>query len=506
MAGPGYGKSTFSANFQLLYNSRIPAIHFVEWGKPHHYDPSTILRNLAFQLAVRYPEYRKILLAMPKDTLPQLKYKSEDELFQILFCDNTWCVIDGGRENAWILMDALDEASDENGNKIAETVARHLDQMPSWIRFIITSRHDPYVKNVFKRFHPQVLDIEKNASDHNLEDMSMYLNAEMNGTDVSDGVKNELLKKSNGVFLYLKLCVEAYKAGELDLSGNSELPNSLSDFYYLTFMRIFRDRIEHYRNRVLPILEVMVGSKEAVSIPFAQYCSELRNDYDFFDALREIEIICRMGRQKDDTVRTISFFHQSLKDWLLNHDSSGPFYVSLVQAEKRISRCLSRWLVSEDKNDSSYWSINGFGICHLKGIDIDRIGSISQKKVHLIMDSIHIDCAFGGMLKTHNYEVNILLDYVDSMAHNKSNTTSVLEFLNALFESVKDKYIIANVVSKETRRFDWMEMSESVEPKKVWDAVKSGAIIGIIGHHVSIHRKSYPSLFIKVLKEKLDIL
>ena len=83
MAGPGFGKSMFAANLQEQYNARIPAIQFVEWGKPDHSNPCRILKNLAFQLAVRYPEYRTFVLQQPDVINKKLNEKNEDELFHL---------------------------------------------------------------------------------------------------------------------------------------------------------------------------------------------------------------------------------------------------------------------------------------------------------------------------------------------------------------------------------------------------------------------------------------
>lgn len=507
MAGPGYGKSTFAANLQLQYNFKIPAIHFVEWGKPNQSDPGTILRNLAFQLAVRYPEYRKILLTLPDDTLDSLKNTSEDELFQILFCDNSWYVVDGERENVWILIDALDEASDANGNKIAETLARHIEQLPSWMRFIITSRHDPKVQHPLSHFKPQILDVEANSIAHNLEDMRLYLNTELQGYNIDENVKTKLLQRSNGVFLYLRLCIDSVKRGELSLCDSTVLPNSLSDYYYLAFMRLFGKRQEYYRNMIVPIIEVIVGSEESVSIPFIQLCSEIENEYDFHDALRDVKLICRFDQHNGTTYKTITFFHQSIKDWLLAPDKSEQFYISENYAKIRINRNFKRWLMSNSRNDSAYWSINGFGIQNYMNVDLTDIGAINQSKLILLIDSIHINSTLGAMLETRNYEVNILLSYIDEKAKSNDHVSVVIQFINVLFEAIKDKYIEAGFVSNETRSFsDDYEMMESIAGGNVFKAIKAGAVLGIIGHHVSENAKSFRKSFRKELKKKMEII
>lgn len=503
MGGPGFGKSTFSANLQLRYNHRIPAIHFVEWGKPHHSDPCTILRNLAFQLAVRFPEYRKILLSYPDNTLNSLINMSEGELFQILFCDNSWYVVDGDRENVWILIDALDEASDDYGNKIAETLSRHVEQLPTWMRFVITSRNDPKVKQALRRFNPQILDVEESSIAHTLDDMKAYLDAELKREEF----KEELLKRSNGVFLYLRLCVEAINNGTLKADEMDSLPLSLADFYYQTFTRFFRERMEYYRKSVVPILESMVGSEAAVSIPFAQYCSELASDYEFYEALSDVENICNIDKQDHSGFKTISFFHQSIKDWLLDPQSSRQFFVSKRDAQERMTRNMSRWLVSADFNDAAYWSKNAFGFQHLKNVSLTEVGPVDASKLFLMIDSISVNSTFGSMLSTRNYEVNYLLEFIDAMACSNDRVAESIQFIESLFKAVKDKYIEVGFVSKETQAFsNDYDMMEKIAPSNVWKAIQAGAVIGIIGHHVAENPKAYKRSFKNVLKDKMTII
>ena len=327
VAGPGFGKSMFAANLQKQYNARIPAIQFVEWGKPDHSDPCRILKNLAFQLAVRYPEYRKFVLQLPDVLNKKLNEKNEDELFDLLFCESTWMKIDGGQENVWVLIDALDEANDEYGNRIAQTLGRHMDRMPQWMRFILTSRNDSKVRLPLQKYHPQVFDLEEYVKDKNSEDLLLYVRGELEQFHPTVEQVKQIVNKSQGVFLYLSLCVEGIHNGEYSLEHIDKLPSGLFDFYYQTFTRLFNGRLDHYKSAVLPILEVVVGSKENISIPFAKYCSEIYNDYTFYETLREIEIICKTGIIEKDTKQTISFFHSSLKDWLTDFCSSGVFFV-----------------------------------------------------------------------------------------------------------------------------------------------------------------------------------
>ena len=502
VAGPGFGKSMFAANLQEQYNARIPAIQFVEWGKPDHSNPCRILKNLAFQLAVRYPEYRTFLLQQSDVINKKLNEKNEDELFDLLFCESTWMKIDGGQENVWVLIDALDEANDKFDNKIAQTLARHMDRMPQWMRFILTSRDDSKVRLPLQKYHPQIFDLEEYVKKKNSEDLLLYVRGELETLHPTEDQVKQIVDKSQGVFLYLSLCVEGIHKGDYSLGHLDKLPDGLSDFYYMTFSRLFHDRLGHYKKAVLPILEVMVGSKEGVSIKFAQYCSEIDDEYTFLDALRDIRTICKVGTID----KPLSFFHSSLKDWLTNYSCSGQYYVSVNNAELRISRCIGKWLESDELVDDSFWSENGFGFQHLNDAAFSNIERINKNKLFIIIDSIHINSTLGGMLSTRNDNVNTILAYIDNLTQSKSDIKRAVDFVNVLSEAIKDKYIESGFVSQETRSFsdDW-EAMERIAPTKVWSSVKAGAVIGIVGHHVLENKKKYPKAFRKALKEKMQL-
>ena len=506
VAGPGFGKSMFAANLQEQYNARIPAIQFVEWGKPDHSNPCRILKNLAFQLAVRYPEYRTFVLQQPDVINKKLNEKNEDELFDLLFCESTWLKIDGGQENVWVLIDALDEANDEYGNRIAQTLARHMDRMPQWMRFILTSRDDSKVRLPLQKYHPQVFDLEEYVKEKNSEDLLLYVRGELEKFNPTEEQVKQIVDKSQGVFLYLSLCVEGIRKGEYSLDHLDKLPDGLAGFYFQNFNRLFNDRLGHYKNAVLPILEVIVGSKKEVSITFAQYCSEIEDEYTFFEAVREIEILCKRSTIEKLTKQTISFFHSSLKDWLTDNSSSGQYYVSSNKAEERISRCLGRWLKSDELIDDSFWSENGFGFQHLNDAAFTNIDRINKSKLFIILDSIHVNSSFGGMLSTRNDNVNTILAYIDNLTLSKHDITGVIDFVNALSEAIKDKYIESGFVSQETRSFsDDYDAMEKIAPSKVWSAVKAGAVLGIIGHYISGNKRKYPKAFRKVLKNKMEL-
>ena len=56
------------------------------------------------------------------------------------------------------MIDALDEATFEGRNTIAEVIASEFANVPSWLRLIVTSRPEPDVAFHLQAYDPYILD------------------------------------------------------------------------------------------------------------------------------------------------------------------------------------------------------------------------------------------------------------------------------------------------------------------------------------------------------------
>src|SRR5947207_4204462 len=122
MGAPGVGKSAFAAQLTHAQGDTVIAAQFCEWDKPDHRNAPRVIRSLAFQLATRLPDYRKLLLTLPE--IAELDRKDAAELFDYLFANPLRSVINGSRERFLIVIDALDEAGEAGRNPLVEMLAR----------------------------------------------------------------------------------------------------------------------------------------------------------------------------------------------------------------------------------------------------------------------------------------------------------------------------------------------------------------------------------------------
>lgn len=320
MGGPGFGKSMFSANLCNYLCDKVVAAQFIEWDKPSIYEPAAILKNLAFQLAKRYPDYRKFIINLPIQTREKLCKQpeeggfSEDELCDIFFCEQAGLCIDGEHPTAWVVLDALDEATKDGSNPIAKTIARHLDRFPGWLKFIITSRDDDAVRNALQSFSPDIYDVDRGVRENQKNDMREYLKAELEEYHFSDAALDSLISKSNGMFLYLRFACENIIAEKLTEKEIFSFPRGIAGIYSGYFERQFGgSHYQIFEEEVRPVLELCRSACESLSLDLLAEMLE-------WSAEKLQCGIARLGTLKVDReekgVQYFQLCHKSIWDWL----------------------------------------------------------------------------------------------------------------------------------------------------------------------------------------------
>lgn len=479
VGGPGFGKSTFAANLQQTYNANIPAIQFVEWGKPDHSNPCAILRNLAFQLAVRYHDYLHQLLDLPQ--LDKLSNMNENELFDILFCESMFLRIDGGHENIWILIDALDEANDKNGNGIAQTIARHIERLPKWIKFILTSRDDSKVRLPLQQFKPQVFDLDTSISDNNKNDMLEFVKYELSSLNPTTEQCKHIVDKSDGVFLYAKLVVDDIKRGIYSVNDLSNIPTDINSYYYNLFSRIFQNDMRFYEDYVVKVLEIVLASSRTMHISLVKECAQIESERMFFKALDSLQHLIRIQNNN------IIFFHNSLQNWLVDKDSSGCYFISTKDGQHQISQSFAKWLRSDDTTFDEMWKNYHYGFKNCFDNNVALPQGFSRFHMQSIVDMLCPNGSYGfGAIVKYCYEyLGVTSTILDYFFVNDTDGNYLSSLVNGFYESIKDLYIQIGIVSPITRTFEWPE-DDDLRPKGmlIHDTVQKSAFFCALAEYI----------------------
>ena len=313
---PGIGKTAISA-WLCRYHGSISASHFCRHDETERADPCRFVRSIAYQLGFRFLEYYKQLhIYANPDIIVDPDYKKLfnnliKEPFHKAFQDTAG---DPGRK-VIILIDALDEAIARNGeNTLAPFIDMFKNDAPSWFRLIVTSRPELNLEcfqkdcEIYKLDNPNDLSLQNN----NREDFRKYLGQNFYKDEVNSDYIDQIITNSGDAFLYIEQVRRGLALSEI--TNVDEFPNGLIGIYEREFRRRFSD-IRTYKNRILPILEMISAAREPLTVDLIAYILGLsRGDREELNQLfGPLFPINEKGE--------IRPFHKTIFDWLIEGES-----------------------------------------------------------------------------------------------------------------------------------------------------------------------------------------
>ena len=366
MGAPGVGKSAFAAHLTHFGKDKVIAAQFCEWDKPDHRNAERVVRSLAFQLATRLPDYRKLLLTLSE--IDKLDRKYPAELFDYLLATPLRLVIKGGRERYLIVIDALDEAGEAGHNPLVEMLARNAHLLPDWINFVVTSRPEFDVIAPLQGLNPFPLDT---ATESNRTDIRDYLRCELEeglqDRPDADRLVEQILEKSEGVFLYVELFCDDVQRGHLSLDRPEQFPQGLGRIFFQYFQRQFPD-LEKFRKDVRPALRaILAAAREPLPVEVLQRLTGWE-DEEVQDCIRRLgslfSVSSEQGRSSGTEKQVVRPYHKSLSDYLTDEAKAGPYFVS-ARAGHRMLAELGSAEFEHGENLSWYFRAELLG--HLAG-------------------------------------------------------------------------------------------------------------------------------------------
>jgi hypothetical protein len=330
MGAPGVGKSAFAAQLTHTRGDVVIAAQFCEWDKPDHRNAQRVVRSLAFQLATRLPDYRKLLLTLPE--IAELDRKEAAEMFDYLLANPFRSVINGGRERYLILIDALDEAGEAGRNPLVEMLARNAQRLPAWLALVVTSRPEFDVKTPLQGLNPFPLDTQSEAN--HSDDICDYLRRELrtplqNRPD-ADRLVEQIAKNSEGLFLYVERFCDDVHHGYLSLDQPEQFPQGLGGIFADYFKRQFPD-LEKFRKDVRPALRAVLAAREPLPVEILQRLFNWQ-DEEVRDFTHPLASLFPVGNENGCEV--IKAYHKSLADWLVNEPKAGAYFVSVTEGHR----------------------------------------------------------------------------------------------------------------------------------------------------------------------------
>ena len=330
----GTGKSHYAAE-KCHTDYHVAASFFCEYNKENFSTSKNLIRNLAFQLACKIPDYRTALLhqlesiAITKKKINEFGFEelvddgqihiredySEEEEFDNLIVRPLSISIDGKIETHLILIDALDEAGKEERSRLIDIIVNHLDRLPRWIRILILTRPEadikPYLQDAFE------IDLDK---ENNKKDIKVFLETsfENKAYPNKDEIINTIVEKSQGTFLYAELVAKEILGGSLSIEDIDKLPKGLARYFSSWFKRIYPiEKIENlYKEKDRKAIAMILASSGALPT------EELNNllGWEFSqtnDFIKKLENY--LSKNEDvEGKETIEIAHKYMADWLLS--------------------------------------------------------------------------------------------------------------------------------------------------------------------------------------------
>jgi len=363
-AGPGFGKTALAVNLANRYRAALVGTWFCDWQSQDLSDPRQALATLAFQLALRWEDYRSRLLVglclftgsreeQVSKTKEFLGKKNLRDLFDFLLAGPLSGLI--WREHKLvILLDALDEVScvAEGRNDLAALIGSEFLKLPKWISFVVTSRPDALVSGHLQRFKPFIIAADDTRNDADLRQFisqRILVHSEIKKIPELKRAElcNALIAKSSGMLLYLSLIEEGLLDGTLKLVEIEGTQAEMAGLYS-RYQQSFEHRLgaKDFPATFQPIIRLLLAAPGALPLDLA---------VEVLGICREegLRMQTLMGGFLIEDARGLGLFHKTLSEWLGSQEA-GLFYTDARPARKQLGEYL--WKCFKERK------INRFGL------------------------------------------------------------------------------------------------------------------------------------------------
>lgn len=331
----GVGKSAVACHW-IHTRGDVIAYHLCVHGNSDKADPKRILLSLIGQMAGALPKYFKRLSEL---SIEEEVKKNAKTIFDNLILApfrRDFPAPDGDR---LVIIDALDEANRGEENELAAFIAESWGDLPRWLRLVVTSRPNPNVVAHLSVFDPFRLRTNRRE---NLDDIHSYLRRELLVMELepSDSVLDQIVDKSEGLFLYAQIVLDEIRSGKLSLKRLSDFPEGLTDYYRRWFTREFPDTRE-YQEKYHQVVSAIVAQRAPLPLEILAGALEL-NLHKLRHRLSRLSVLFPITPDRSDN-RSVSFItalHKSLCDWLCEQNplnqlpKAGPFSVDVAMGDK----------------------------------------------------------------------------------------------------------------------------------------------------------------------------
>ena len=312
----GMGKSVIAAVICKRFAKYVGASHFFKYNDSQYNNPKFFLQSLAWHLCKLIPAYKEALIQKLSGNLGNpLNDMNIQGLFSILFKE-LFSDISYPGKRILIVLDAVDESEYKGRDELAELISNRFHELPSYLRFLITTRPEKNLVFAFRRLNP----LSMLANDKkNLNDIKLVLQDKIPSSShrIPDFI-DSLAQKCDGSMLHAFVLTEMYKEN-ISIHTIESLPGNVDEYYGGCFERLQREiaKLGVRKYRFLSFLSALAVAKEPLPAGFLGTLFGFENPANAKDEVaKAVNVLSSLLMIRED--KCISFFHKSIRDWLVD--------------------------------------------------------------------------------------------------------------------------------------------------------------------------------------------
>ena len=349
----GLGKTVLSAVVAQRTQKvgRLFASHFCQHNNSRYRDPRLMLQSLACHLSHVMPDYKdKLVEQLSRNLGRDLNSMGVEELFALLLKEPLSTVDDPGR-NSLIVIDGLDESEYHGRNELLNVIRNHFSLLPVWIRILITTRPERNITEALRHLEP--IELEQ-KQEENLKDIQLLFEKQLSekiGQEHRQAVLSGLVKKSEGIFIYAYFIVDFIQKNVSSLTPDqmeSVLPSGISSVYLSYFKQLENELCKELKADEDPFLRflcALTASREPLPVEFIAKILNQGAGTSLTAQRKVNKAIAIISTLLPVREGRLSFFHKSIKDWLVGSSPYGQH--DFVVDEKEGHDVLSNLCASE---------------------------------------------------------------------------------------------------------------------------------------------------------------
>ena len=347
----GMGKSVMAAVIcqRMQEAGRLSGNHFCQHNNVRYRSPQLMLQSLACHLSHALPEYKQALVKQLSRNLgTDHNNMGVEELFALLFKEPLSTMGDPGN-NMLMVIDGLDESEYQGRNELLDVIANQFCKLPSWIRFLVTTRPATNITEKLKHLKPFQLEPEDKK---NIQDIRMVLQQRLQHVieaENREDVLEKLVLKCEGLMLYAHFLILAIEENPsvLDKDLDDSLPLGISSVYFSYFKRLEGELLKEdnvKEENFVNLLCAITASREPLPIDFVSSLLLPSEDSPLAKRriLRALGTVSSLLPIRNGCLHVI---HKSVEDWLTDSSCYGEH--DFIMEEKQGHRILASLCTAE---------------------------------------------------------------------------------------------------------------------------------------------------------------